>query len=1591
MSGNAGRRSIGHLRLVDDMAPEMVPELLERGRAAERQGRRDDARANYERALTLAREAEDFGRASAILRWIGRTWGADGDVEAALRFTNEALAVAESARDDGAAGHALNAKAAILSPLGDLDEAERLYLRARSFAIDAGDAKLAAMTAQNLGVVACVRGELSEALRHYELSLAEYRTLGLASDVCVALTNIGKVYTAQCSWEAAERAFEEAMHIAEALGEVAVRAQLEVNLAEMLVARADWPRALTTLERAVTTARNAADSASLGEAHKLSGVVARETGDAAGAEQHFTKAEEIAETRRDLLLVAEICRERAESCRRQGRSRDALQFLNRAHRIFTQLRARRHIADVHLRIDDLEADFEAVARRWGESIEAKDQYTQGHCVRVADLSCLLASQVGFGERDLAWFRIGALLHDVGKLVIPADVLNKADRLTEDEWALMRRHPSAGVEMLGDIDFPWDVRPMIESHHERWDGSGYPHGLSGESIPLTARVLAIADVYDALTTARSYKPAVPHDAALELMRRDAGFAFDPAIFPVFEEIVRFGAPTERPLPLVDDGPALAPARPAATPAAADPVDELTGLRLRRAFGDASSQLLESAERVGASTSLLVIDVDYFKLVNDSFGHLQGDDMLRAVADELRAAAGLTDVVGRYAGDEFVALLPGRTLDEACAIAERLRIAVEAHHCPRRERPGETVNVTLSIGVATSPQHGTSFEALFAAADSALYGAKRRGRNAVTPAASVGAREAEIQIDRFAGRRDERQRVEKLLAAAAGGDPRVLAVVGEAGVGKSTLVRQLAPSARVRGGTLASALCLEADVRPPYGPWADLLGALHAQGLVPRRTWRELPRLVPALRDPSAPLAGEGSRYALLEEIADFLRAASAQRPLVIVLDDVQWADGSTWDVLEFVASRLSSERMLICLTVRSEDLRGENADRRRRLSRLACYEELALPRLTRAEVGQWLDVVFEGQLEGDALLGYLASTAEGNPLFTGQMLRTLIDDGAVSRSAGRWRYESTRGTAIPVAVDDLLMRRLERLSDEARRVLSTGAVIGREFDAEVLAAASEQGEDVVLDALDAGLDAAVLRMADARDGSRFVFTHALLVDALRRSINPLRLKRTHERVARVLAERTPDSVAEIAIHFDRAGCSEPAYRASMMAGERAVAVYAYDEATAFFDIAERHAPTPADVARAEWQLARVAEARANYGEVETRCNRLVDEHADGAAVAGVLRSARRLRENARLLRGDDATAVRERVIALLADARAADDATDSVELLALLSQTQSRLGDSRAAETVAREGVEAAEALGDQRLLAMLVMRLGTAQIAHHPSDAVRHFRRAHDLYAALDDARGQLRCHVNTGVANDRAENQPAAETSYAAALELGRRIKAPEMAGGASLNLGVLLMKTGRFDGAEACFVEALGLFTAIANEPLRLAALYNQANLARERGDPAASVPLYERAMSAASALGQLDVRAGAVAGLALAQLDLGARAAAEARRVEITAILPSRDGWWFQGAELYEALQVRLVAERDPAAARELLVAGMERAGAVDGYAAAWLLAACSALLVGHHDPRLSTLASRYAVQARARGYLPLVERFASVRVDTEATVC
>jgi len=174
------------------------------------------------------------------------------------------------------------------------------------------------------------------------------------------------------------------------------------------------------------------------------------------------------------------------------------------------------------------------------AIEARDPHSSGHAMRVGVMAEVVAARLGWDDDDVDVLRMGAALHDIGKLAVPERILRKPGPLDEDELAEMRRHPEEGARMVARHSSLQLVVPAVLYHHERWDGSGYPVGVEGEAIPAEARVLAVVDAFDAMTTDRSYRRALSEAAAVAELERCAGTQFDPEIVRVFAEAWRDGS-------------------------------------------------------------------------------------------------------------------------------------------------------------------------------------------------------------------------------------------------------------------------------------------------------------------------------------------------------------------------------------------------------------------------------------------------------------------------------------------------------------------------------------------------------------------------------------------------------------------------------------------------------------------------------------------------------------------------------------------------------------------------------------------------------------------------------------------------------------------------------------------------------------------------------------------------------------------------------------------------------------------------------------------------------------------------------------------
>jgi diguanylate cyclase (GGDEF)-like protein/putative nucleotidyltransferase with HDIG domain len=578
-------------------------------------------------------------------------------------------------------------------------------------------------------------------------------------------------------------------------------------------------------------------------------------------------------------------------------------------RIDDEQRHVREMADLHL------ATIEALAL----AIDAKDQTSQSHIRRVQLYAAALARALGMTENDIQGVKTAALLHDIGKLAVPEHILSKPGPLTPEEFQKIRAHPKVGADIISAVPCPYPVSPLILSHHERWDGKGYPAGLKGDEIPLGARILSVVDYFDALMAERPYHKAMGFDAAIGLLQQEAGKGLDPTVVDKFIELLpalqleaaaleqtmrRTAAPEDhgqaigRPatglmpeptkknvfddialahreiyalyeiaqamgtslgvsdtmalisaklsnlvpfscaaLFLYDEDTetlrcrfatgtdaeivqqiavhtgegltgwvarnrrALVNARPSADLEAAglsqlstnlqsalvcpllfserfigtlsvyhvdaafyrddhrrllDRVSEqaaavinnsmlfeqtkedsltdpLTGLPNTRFLFMHLTRELARAERLKSEVSLLVMDLDNFKSINDSHGHHVGDRALCEVARVLRTAIRPYDICVRYAGDEFMVVLSGCSVDEAEQKRAELQRGIDEVYF--EARPGKRVQLGISVGAAVFPHDAESYESLLATADSRMYQDKsRRKRPAARDAAA-----------------------------------------------------------------------------------------------------------------------------------------------------------------------------------------------------------------------------------------------------------------------------------------------------------------------------------------------------------------------------------------------------------------------------------------------------------------------------------------------------------------------------------------------------------------------------------------------------------------------------------------------------------------------------------------------------------------------------------------------------------------------------------------------------------------------------------------------------------------------------------------
>src|SRR6059058_2849183 len=504
-------------------------DLLHDARAQERAARIADAIASYEGAIAAAESAGEPALLAEALRRLAVIRHHRNESDQARRLCHASYTVAHAAGNDLLAAEALNTLGGIDLETAAVSDARRHFLRALE--LGGHCRELCARAEQNLGILANIQGDFDEALARYGRSLAAYCESNDDHGRAIAYHNLGMASADRARYDEAECYFRQSHEIAERTGDAYLGGLCLVNHAKVHVARGRYENARRDAEAALAVFDQLGVGSAKADAYRVLGMIYRETSRPALAESRLKSAIELAVDAGSVLNEAEASRELALLYQAMGRNQEALSLLNAAHRLFGRLDARAHLVHVAGKMAELEATYLAVVREWGQSLESADTYTFGHCERVAQMSVAVARALGMDGHAQTTVRLGAYLHDLGKVRVPHEILSKPGPLTRDEFEVVQMHPIWGIELLAKVEFPWDIKPVIRWHHERYDGTGYPDRLRGDEIPVSAQIVGMVDVYDALTTTRPYRAAFSPAAALATIERSRGH-WSEAVFSAF---------------------------------------------------------------------------------------------------------------------------------------------------------------------------------------------------------------------------------------------------------------------------------------------------------------------------------------------------------------------------------------------------------------------------------------------------------------------------------------------------------------------------------------------------------------------------------------------------------------------------------------------------------------------------------------------------------------------------------------------------------------------------------------------------------------------------------------------------------------------------------------------------------------------------------------------------------------------------------------------------------------------------------------------------------------------------------------------------
>lgn len=510
--------------------------LMETGKVLASMCDWDRAMACYEEAVCICDKLDDSEAKAEASRQIGRIYRRKNEWKEALSAYEESLETFRALGDLEGVAQVHNSIGIIYFENGKWDEARERYLEALEIAEELSDFLLIAKVNNNLGALANAMGDWDRAIIHYQESVPGFEKAGDLAGLAQTYHNLGMTLADQGTLVRAAEYYERSLDLSKELGDQRLMSNTIINRAHLYVREGNHDKAREYCDRALAMLERLGDKLGIAEVYKLYGILCREREEWERAEHYLLQSIALGERFLSPLGVAEACHELGLVYERMGEGKKTLKLLTKSLDIFKELRARRSILQLNHELGEVERLYLRILESMGAAVEVKDPYTHGHSRRVANYSLELARRFGVSEEDANGILSAAYLHDVGKVYIDEAILTKPGKLTDEEYEMIKQHPRLGLRMLEAVTFPWTVKPLILHHHEHYDGSGYPDGLSGDDIPWGARLIFVADFFDAMTSDRPYRGAWPVEETIKVITHNKGTLFDPEIVDVFIELV-----------------------------------------------------------------------------------------------------------------------------------------------------------------------------------------------------------------------------------------------------------------------------------------------------------------------------------------------------------------------------------------------------------------------------------------------------------------------------------------------------------------------------------------------------------------------------------------------------------------------------------------------------------------------------------------------------------------------------------------------------------------------------------------------------------------------------------------------------------------------------------------------------------------------------------------------------------------------------------------------------------------------------------------------------------------------------------------------